>query len=679
MNSSRTTAPTLLKTTLSKPPAPLKLAKPPTTSRPAISRPAPAPPPPKTTQAQTGRVLPQLKARELKATELLPRAVPNPPEKHGTRLTLLRLLHAENARLYQVPETDEMLMELSVQEEQKVATEKRVGYAAIMKLRVTKLRKTKLEDWAEERKRFQLAKKRVSGELPTEAKPANPTGTPIKPPKEEKDPSTFRLDTGMDEETELEKLRELCHDKELLVKNGFLMTAPPDAEIEQARLAQASSDGYEVCDRCRSRFKILENPSPEGALCYPTGCRYHYGRPYLPNTTSGFASVDRAVQEKIYSCCQEPLGLTGGCTTATYHVFKTSSPPRLALVMPFLNTTDSPFTSEPAPTKAKAFSLDCEMAYTTRGLELVRVTLLYFPSHEPALDALVIPLGKMLNHNTRFSGVSASMYDKAKAYTPTHRFAHPNGPLPVISSPYAARDILLREFLLPDTVLVGHALENDLTSLRIIHDKIVDSAVLWPNRRGLPFKNKLKFLVERHLGLKIQQDEAGSAEIGDENDEVEGSGAKGHDSFLDARCAAEMVRLRIKEPKVVKEVRKRPREEAPDNSVAGVMKRMKDGGQAGKPDTEEGGVAKKQRLDPAAPRKEAPGLRMAPAKVRKAPLLSSRVKVPGPGVSLADWMRVEAQKGREKIEEERRESGRVPGGLEGVKVVNEEEIEIELG
>lgn len=46
-----------------------------------------------------------------------------------------------------------------------------------------------------------------------------------------------------------------------------------------------------------------------------------------------------------------------------------------------------------------------------------------------------------------------------------------------------------------ETLLVGHALENDLRALRLTHARIVDTGTLFPHPRGLPYKTKLKVCV----------------------------------------------------------------------------------------------------------------------------------------------------------------------------------------
>ncbi len=43
-----------------------------------------------------------------------------------------------------------------------------------------------------------------------------------------------------------------------------------------------------------------------------------------------------------------------------------------------------------------------------------------------------------------------------------------------------------------ETLLVGHALENDLASLKVLHGRVLDTAILFPHPKGPPFKSALK-------------------------------------------------------------------------------------------------------------------------------------------------------------------------------------------
>lgn len=56
------------------------------------------------------------------------------------------------------------------------------------------------------------------------------------------------------------------------------------------------------------------------------------------------------------------------------------------------------------------------------------------------------------------------------------------------------------------TVLVGHSLESDFKALKLIHDKVVDTSVLYPHKMGPPKKRALKTLCIENLKRIIQED-----------------------------------------------------------------------------------------------------------------------------------------------------------------------------
>jgi len=84
-------------------------------------------------------------------------------------------------------------------------------------------------------------------------------------------------------------------------------------------------------------------------------------------------------------------------------------------------------------------------------------------------------------------------------------------------------------FINSDTVLVGHALDNDLKTLRMIHHRCVDTAILFPHKAGLPYRRALKDLVKEHLGQSIQT----------------GGALEGHSSVEDSIATLDLVRWHV--------------------------------------------------------------------------------------------------------------------------------------
>ncbi|CUS10308.1 unnamed protein product [Tuber aestivum] len=462
-----------------------------------------------------------------KPLSLNPRLVARAPAGHDTRLQLLTLLHKQYVRLYEHKGDEQLMLRYALDEEEKIAIKKKPIYTQAMTKRIYMMSKMSPEQY----------RKSVEEEKAKQQK------------KSEDENMAPALSTGKTIRQELNALRSLINSPSLLQTYGYILDPPTEKEIKLSLDGLKSAGGWEQCDRCTTRFQVYQGRrESDGELASGGKCIFHWGRLIFLQRT-GSAYQDNA-REKVYSCCRRVAG-SPGCTTAENHVFKVSEAKRLAASWPFIctpspsnSTTDSPTADTPEskdsspPLVEKALCIDCEMCYTTRGMELIRVTATAFPTGAIVMDALVRPFGEILDLNTRFSGVRPLEFTSAQSFTPQpyptttalmSPCSHaPSAPLCIIPSPSAARDLLLT-YISSETPLIGHALENDLNALRLCHKNVIDTAILFPHNRGLPARNKLKYLVDVHLGRRIQ---------------VEGA-ADGHDSAVDARCAGELVRFKI--------------------------------------------------------------------------------------------------------------------------------------
>ena len=464
-----------------------------------------------------------------KSTELSlnPRMIQKPPASHAIRLQLITMLHErmrhlnEEVKNGQHPSkaavllSSQGLLAHALNEEEKIAIDSPVVYSNVIKLRIVKLRKMKVGDWIEERL------KQLSNLLPeqplTEAKTA---------PKV--------IDTHLSLEEEIAFLPRIFADQSALTGHGYVTTPPSDGEIEKARCGVEASQGWEQCDRCKTRFQVFPGRRKEdGALTSGGSCLHHPGKPRRPTAVDKQTKADRSSRDSFYTCCNEGVSVSAGCTTAATHVFKISSSKRLASVMQFETTPSKPDLLPPM----SAVCFDCEMGYTTLGLELIRLTATSWPSGNPLIDVLVRPMGEVLDLNSRFSGVWPKDFANAPPYDPPSYPSHQDtsassplpsaSPLPIVPSPFAARALLFTHLHL-STPLIGHALENDLNAARIIHPSIIDTVLLYPHPRGLPLRSGLKALMKNQLDRDIQM-----------------GGAEGHDSGEDARAAGDLVRLKV--------------------------------------------------------------------------------------------------------------------------------------
>ncbi|KAL4791335.1 ribonuclease H-like domain-containing protein [Aspergillus venezuelensis] len=154
------------------------------------------------------------------------------------------------------------------------------------------------------------------------------------------------------------------------------------------------------------------------------------------------------------------------------------------------------FFSEP---KCKAVSIDCDfVGVGPRNRDaLARVCAVDVLSGEVLLDILVHPKESITDFRPRYSGITEMSY---------YAYAAQGLLLP---SPAEVRERLF-EFIDTDTIIIGHALHNDLSKLGITHSRIIDTQILTfiavqeRFERELKRRWSLRDLSKTFLGLSIQ-------------------------------------------------------------------------------------------------------------------------------------------------------------------------------
>ncbi len=458
---------------------------------------------------------------------LTPRLLTPNPAPHPIRLAILKKIHEQITRLNaealgdQTTEKELVLSEIEVitmalDEEEKIGKENPQIYKNMVGHRIQRLKKMQLEEW----------KSFVLEEFQKRHMPPKPPPTP----KEK------TVETGLTARQEIAVLAHILTPLKGLEAHGYVTTAPTAAQIKAAEDGVKAAGGFERCDRCGTRFRVFPGRNSDDAsksfgrlTSTENGCTYHWAKPFRPPKSSAGAGE----QESCYLCCRGAIG-SRGCTEASDHIFKASEVKRMASLLQFESTPYPDNSDRPRG----PVTFDCEMGYTTLGLELVRLTAVSWPQNQQLLDVLVRPLGEVVDYNTRFSGVSQAHYSRALPYgaekpeqddSTSEDGELEQESLRVVESPMAARKLLF-ELLTPETPLIGHAIDNDLNTCRVIHPTIVDTVLLFPHPRGLPIRYGLKMLTSKYLERNIQT-----------------GGALGHDSKEDAIATGELVRFKVGE------------------------------------------------------------------------------------------------------------------------------------
>ncbi|CCH42454.1 RNA exonuclease 3 [Wickerhamomyces ciferrii] len=279
------------------------------------------------------------------------------------------------------------------------------------------------------------------------------------------DPKGKNKGKVLNENEQYEAVKNLVHTVEKLKKNQYA------TEIPTEYLYEVKDRNLKKCDHCSEHFyfdKIHET----------TKCQYHERRKRVV-TNAGERTAH-------WECCDQVVGESQGCKTINHHVFKASDPFELENLISFRK---SPKAAE-GDKKRQIVGLDCEMGYTTRGLEMIRLTIVDFFSGSTIFDEIVKPSGEVLDLNTNWSGVSKIPPESL-----------------TLDGVY---DVILGSIINEDTIIVGHGLENDLNVMRLVHHNIVDTAILFP--KSLDKKFSLKDLSFQFLDRKIQGGEHSSEE-----------------------------------------------------------------------------------------------------------------------------------------------------------------------
>ncbi len=170
--------------------------------------------------------------------------------------------------------------------------------------------------------------------------------------------------------------------EEQLRENGFprASTRRGMAKMYTTKPSKPPLENERYCSRCSKVF-VLDDY--DDLHCVDM-CNYHLKR-------SGYR---RGCADNIYYCCQQSAG-SDGCCFGNYHV---SDYIDFDNLVGYVTTMDPEDDYEPS--KKDMFALDCEMCYTTVGMELTRITVVSF-DEKVVYDTLVKPENRVIDYNTK--------------------------------------------------------------------------------------------------------------------------------------------------------------------------------------------------------------------------------------------------------------------------------------
>ncbi|KAF7880162.1 uncharacterized protein EAF01_012057 [Botrytis porri] len=262
----------------------------------------------------------------------------------------------------------------------------------------------------------------------------------------------------------LATLSSYCHSREDLQSNNYITQPYNKSDYVDSR----------KCKRCNGKFSMLVR---ELRVDYEKPCTFH---PYKRKKWN---------VKKPYKCCwingSEPDA--HGCQTLPIHDFQ----------FPLRSFRHQDFQQTPAASnepKYLAVVIDCEMAgvASDNGGEPILLCAVDFVSGAVILNHLIYPKERINDMRSSIHGISINTLNEAASRGQA------------LDGWEEARSKLW-ELIDANTILIGHALENDLDALRIIHPRIVDSAILAKKEVGFNRNWGLSTMCSEILKLEIRK------------------------------------------------------------------------------------------------------------------------------------------------------------------------------
>ena len=158
--------------------------------------------------------------------------------------------------------------------------------------------------------------------------------------------------------------------------------------------------------------------------------------------------------------------------------------------------------------EARVFSLDCEMVDTRVGKELARVSLIMHDTEEKystVVDELVRPRRSVVDYLTGAYGESVTLLPivfrltEAALLQPEFSGVTQDA-LQDVDTRIEDIQLRLLSVIADKDIIVGHSLENDLRALRLVHNNVIDTSVVFRrNDRKFSLRHLTNVLCQRKI------------------------------------------------------------------------------------------------------------------------------------------------------------------------------------
>lgn len=223
-------------------------------------------------------------------------------------------------------------------------------------------------------------------------------------------------------------------------------------DIESSYFRVVPDSSRRNCKRCLKVYDILANGLPR----VEEKCFYH------PYRISG--------RPPRYRCCNRGRNARP-CAQASQHA---NDDVDLNNLNGFVTTKNNQRVNA-----EDVYAMDCEMIFTTAGIEVACISIVD-SNCDLVYETMVLPDNPIIDYNTEHSNLTARDFQGVST---------------------RLKDVHTKLLTLfgDQTILVGHALNNDMLRLKFFHDNIFDTSIAYPHPKGGSFLISLRNLKERYL------------------------------------------------------------------------------------------------------------------------------------------------------------------------------------